>query len=116
MRPVAVVVVDEDGEHTSRWRRFTIRSQSRQSARTVRTKRSAIAFAFGARTGVLMISMPSLAKTVSKSRVKLAVPADQKADRRGALCECPGELAGLLGNPGAGRVGRAAVQVDAPAA
>jgi hypothetical protein len=32
-------------------------------------KRSAIAFAFGARTGALMISMPSLANTASKSRV-----------------------------------------------
>src|SRR5437868_15470649 len=48
-----------------------IRSQSRHSARAVRTKRSASAFAFGARTGVLMISIPSLAKTASKSRVNL---------------------------------------------
>jgi hypothetical protein len=32
-----------------------ISSQSRHSARTVRTKRSAIAFVFGARTGVLTI-------------------------------------------------------------
>jgi hypothetical protein len=32
---------------------------------------SANAFAFGARTGVLMISIPSLAKTRSKSRVNL---------------------------------------------
>ena len=46
-------------------------SQSRHSVRAVRTKRSAIAFAFGARTGALMISMPSLVKTVSKSRVNL---------------------------------------------
>ena len=37
----------------------------------MRTKRSAIAFALGDRTGVLMISMPSLRKTVSKSRVNL---------------------------------------------
>jgi hypothetical protein len=37
----------------------------------VPTKRSAIAFAFGARTGVLTISMPSLAKTASKLRVNL---------------------------------------------
>ena len=48
-----------------------ISSQSRHSARVVRTKRSAIAFAFGARTGVLMIWMPSLATTASKSRVNL---------------------------------------------
>ena len=37
----------------------------------VRTKRSAIALAFGARTGVLMISMSSLANTASESRVNL---------------------------------------------
>jgi hypothetical protein len=37
----------------------------------VRMKRSAVAFAFGARTGVLMIWMPSLAKTASKSPVNL---------------------------------------------
>src|SRR6266498_891433 len=55
----------------SRWRRFMIRSQSRHSARAVPTKRSAIAFAFGARTGVLTTRMPSLAKTASKLRVNL---------------------------------------------
>ena len=55
----------------SRWRRLRIRSQSRHSERAVRTKRSATAFAFGARTGVRMISIPSLRKTVSKSRVNL---------------------------------------------
>lgn len=35
----------------------------------MRTKRPASAFAFGERTGVRMISIPSLRKTVSKSRV-----------------------------------------------
>jgi hypothetical protein len=37
----------------------------------VRTNRSATAFALGARTGVWMISTPSLRKTVSKSWVNL---------------------------------------------
>jgi hypothetical protein len=37
----------------------------------VRTKRSAVAFAFGARTGVLMTRMPSLVNTASKFRVNL---------------------------------------------
>jgi hypothetical protein len=41
-------------------------SQSRHSERTVRTNRSAIAFAWGDRTGVLTIRMPSLRKTSSK--------------------------------------------------
>jgi len=58
-------VVGEDAEDALEARRFMIRSQSRHSARTVRMKRSAVAFAFGARTGVLMIRMPSLEKTAS---------------------------------------------------
>jgi hypothetical protein len=37
-------------------------SQSRRSERAVRTKRSAIAFAVGARTGVPTIASPSLCK------------------------------------------------------
>jgi hypothetical protein len=48
-----------------------VRSQSRHSVRAVRMKRSAIVFAFGARTGVRTILMPSLVKTVSKLRVNL---------------------------------------------
>jgi hypothetical protein len=38
----------------------------------VPTKRSANAFAFGARTGVLTTSIPSLVKTASKLRVNFA--------------------------------------------
>src|SRR3954447_22421336 len=99
----------------SRWRRFTISSQSRHSARAVRTKRSANAFAFGARTGVLMISIPSLAKTASKSREYLAAAgADQEAERSLALVERPGDLACQRGGPGAGGIRGAAGQVDAP--
>jgi 8-hydroxy-5-deazaflavin:NADPH oxidoreductase len=48
-----------------------ISSQSRHSARTVRTKRSAIAFAFGARIGVRTILICSLRKTSSKGPVYL---------------------------------------------
>src|SRR6266540_3820898 len=54
-----------------RCRRLRIRSQSRHSARAVRTKRSAIAFAFGARTGVFTIRMPSVRKTSSKGPLYL---------------------------------------------
>src|SRR6266567_2209165 len=49
--------------------RLAIRSQSRQSRRTVPIQRSANAFALGARNGVRMISTPSLRKTSSKARV-----------------------------------------------
>src|SRR5205823_6453492 len=55
----------------SRWRRLKISSQSRHSERIVRTNRSAIAFAFGARTGVFTIRMPSLRKTSSKGSLYL---------------------------------------------
>ena len=69
---VAVVMVSTKMRSArSRWRGLTIRSQSRHSARTVRMKRSATAFACGARTGVRMISIASLRKMVSNSRVNL---------------------------------------------
>src|SRR4029450_6302882 len=55
----------------SRWRRPRISSQSRHSARTVRTKRSAQAFACGARIGVWMTSIPSPRKTSSKAPLNL---------------------------------------------
>jgi hypothetical protein len=92
-----------------------IRSQSRYSARTVRMKRSAVAFAFGARTGVLMIWIAFAGETVSKSRVNLLSVADQEAKRSSSLLERPGELTRLLGDPWSGRVGGAAGEVDAPA-
>jgi hypothetical protein len=63
----------------SRWRRLRISSQSRHSERTVLTKRSAIAFACGARTGVFSIRMPSLRTTSSKEGVFAVAVADQEA-------------------------------------
>jgi hypothetical protein len=64
-------VLDEDEQHALEVLPVDDESQSRHSERTVRTKRSAIAFASGARTGVRVISTPSLWKTVSKSRLNL---------------------------------------------
>jgi hypothetical protein len=72
VRTVCVVVIDELAEHVLEVATVQDMSQSRHSRRTVPTKRSAIAFAFRARTGVLITSMSSLAKTASKSRVYLA--------------------------------------------
>ena len=64
-----------------------------------------------------MISMPSLAKTASKSRVNLLSRSRiRKRNDARPLLECPGELARLLGDPGAGRVRGAAGEVDAAAA
>src|SRR4029453_11313884 len=55
----------------SRWRRPMISSQSRHSLRTVRTNRSAHAFACGACTGVWITLIPSLRNTSSKAAVNL---------------------------------------------
>ena len=100
----------------SRWRRLMISSQSRHSARAVPTKRSAIAFAFGARTGALTVSIPSLAKRASKSRLNLL--SRSRIRKRSTLVapRAPRELPGRLEDPGAGRVGCAAGEVDATAA
>jgi hypothetical protein len=68
-RVLELVVLFGRGERSKELEILVMRSQSRHSERTVRTKRSAIAFAFGARTGVRMISIPTLRKTVSKSHV-----------------------------------------------
>src|SRR6266700_6237757 len=67
----------------SRWRRPQISIQSRHSRRTVRTHRSANALAFGAWMGVVMVWMPSAAKTSSKARVNLL--SRSRTRNRGAL-------------------------------
>ena len=61
--------------------------------------------------------MPSLAKTVSKSRVNLRSRSriGKRSGVERSLVQRPGELAGLLGDPDAGRVRCTAGQVDAPA-
>ena len=71
-----------------------IGSQSRHSARAVPTKRSAIAFVFGARTGGLMVSIPSFAKR------------GELADRRSAgqrfRADLPGKASLVSANPSRG--------------
>jgi hypothetical protein len=71
VRPVAVVMRDEDAEHL-------LEMSSAEDQDPVETlgaggadERSAMAFAFGARTGVRMISRLSLRKTASKLRLNL---------------------------------------------
>src|SRR6266545_6492469 len=65
----------------SRWRRLRISSQSRHSERTVRTKRSAIAFAFGARTLRLHDPDAFAAEDLVEGAAVLAIAvADQEAD------------------------------------
>ena len=60
-------------------------------------KRSAIAFARGARIGVRMIRMSAPANT--------APVADQEPEPGGSIAEIDQQVAGLLRNPGPGRVG-----------
>ena len=60
MRPMGVVVVNEDAKHLVEMPTVKIGSQSRHSDRTVRAKRSATPLACGARNGVRTTSIPSL--------------------------------------------------------
>jgi hypothetical protein len=58
---------------TSRaWAVFTIRTWSSSSRRTLPTKRSAIAFARGARTGIWMTSAPTEVNTASNAETNFA--------------------------------------------
>ena len=83
----------------------------------MRTKRSAIAFAFGARTGVLMIWMPSLAKTASKSRVNLLSRSRiRKRNDPGRSWSVQANWRACWVTQASGRVGGAAGEVDAAAA
>ena len=76
-----------------------IRRWSRHSRRRVPMKRSAIAFARGARTGVRMMRMSAPAKTASNGGGELAVPvADQEPEPVGAVAEVHQQVAGLLGD------------------
>jgi hypothetical protein len=72
MRAMGVVVRDVDPKGLLEVAAPTISSQSRHSARTVCTQRSAYAFALGARTGVTSTSPPSAQNTASKLRQNLA--------------------------------------------
>src|SRR5713101_3745665 len=96
----------------SRWRRPTIRSQSRDSVLTVRTNRSAYAFACGARTGVWITLIPSLRIVETSGEFAVAI-VDQEAHPFEEAGEA--EVARLLNDPGSCRVRRAAGEVDAPA-
>src|SRR5213593_2819351 len=95
----------------SSWRRLRISSQSRHSERTVRTNRSAIAFAFGARTGVFTIRMPSLRKTSSKGPLYLLSRSLIKK-RTSLSLKVEAEVSRLLGHPLARRIPSAAGEPD----
>jgi hypothetical protein len=79
----------------------------------VLTNRSAMAFACGARTGVLTTRIPPLPNTWSNEPLHL--PSRSRISKRALVGEVEAEIARLLGDPRAGRVGRAAGQPHAPA-
>jgi hypothetical protein len=74
-----------------------ISSQSRHSVGTVLTKRSAIAFAFGARTGLQDPDLLAAEDLVERAAVLAVAVADQEADP--LLSEGEAEVARLLSNP-----------------
>ena len=78
------------------------------------TKRSAIALARGARTGVLMMRTSMAVKTASNAVAELgvAVP-DEEPEAAAGVVEVHEQVAGLLGQPGAGGMGGDAEDVHA---
>ena len=69
-------------------------------------KRSAIAFARGARIGVRMMRMSAPGEDRVEGGAELAVSvADQEPEPVGAVAEVHEPVAGLLGDPGPGGVG-----------
>ena len=80
-------------------------------------KRSAIALARGARTGVRMMRMSAPANTASKAAVNLLSRSRiRNRNLVGAVAEVHEQVAGLLGDPGAGGVGGDPGDVHAAAA
>ena len=73
--------------------------RSRHSRRALVIHRSAIAFARGAWTGVLMIRTPAAANTASKAAVNLASRSRIRNSARPPVSEAHRQVAGLLGHP-----------------
>ena len=94
-----------------------IRRWSRHSRRRVPMKRSAIAFARGARIGVRMMRMSRAGEYRVEGSGELAVSvADQESEPVGVVAKVHEQVAGLLGDPGPGRVGGDAGDVHAAGA
>ena len=77
-----------------------IRKWSRHSRRSVPMKRSAIAFARGARIGVRMMRMSAPVNTASNAAVNLLSRSRIREPKPvGAVAEVDEQVAGLLGDP-----------------
>jgi hypothetical protein len=77
------------------------------------TKRSAIALARGARTGVLSTLTSIAVKTASSAAVNVASRSRMRNRNRRPVVEVHEQVAGLLSQPRAGRVGGDGEQVHA---
>src|SRR6478609_1293537 len=83
-----------------------MRMRSRSSRRTLPTKRSAMALARGARTGVLMMRTSTAVRTASNAAVNLASWSRRRNWKpRARSSRSMTRLRALLGQPGAGGVG-----------
>jgi len=86
-----------------RW--FQISTQSRHSLRTVRTQRSAEAFARGACGGVFITSIPRVGEDDVECSGELRVAVTRQVPQRvGSLVQVDQQVPRLLGDPRAGGV------------
>ena len=91
-----------------------MRIRSRSSRRMLPTKRSAIALALGARTGVVMMRTSSAVNTASNVCGELGVTVpDEKPEAAAGVLEVHEQVASLLSEPGPGGVGGDAEDVYA---
>src|SRR6266516_5605453 len=116
MRSVAVVMVDEDPEHTLEMAPI----HDQQPAEALGASGADEALRDRLRLRRAHRCPDDLDALAAEDGVEVACElaisvADQKAQRRSSLPERPADLAGLLRHPCAGRIRRAAAQVDAPA-
>ena len=116
VRPVAVVVVDEDTEHA-----FEVAAvHDQEPVQALGAGGADEALGERVRFRCSHGSLDDLDAFADEDGVEVAgelavAVADQEATRRWTLLQCPGELARLLGDLGTGRVRGAAGQVAASA-
>jgi len=111
-----VIVLDELGEDALQMCLIQDQEPVEAFPRTVRTNRSATAFACGAEMASGQ-SRSSRWQTPRRRLRELLIPiANQEAERLGALGQRPHHLSGLLRDPQPSRMGRAAGDVHVTAA
>jgi hypothetical protein len=117
VRPMAVVVVDEDAKHPLE----VPPVEDQEPVETLRADGSDEALGDRVRLRCADRCLDDLDTFASKDRVEVTrelgvAIADQETNRHRSLGQCPSELAGLLGNPSAARLCGAAGEIHSPAA